>query len=71
MRYPAQEFYFKSAEEMGAIFKDVPEAIDNTVSIAKRCDLEFTFGRYQFPVFATPKGVILGKPRAERSAALG
>ena len=39
---------------MLAAFSACPEAISNTVDLAARCDLELTFGKYQFPIFATP-----------------
>ena len=38
MRYPA-EVYFKSAEEMREVFQDIPEACDNTLEIAERCNV--------------------------------
>ena len=53
------ELWVKSPEEMSASFGDLPEAIANTVDIAKKVDLELTFGRYRFPVFQTPKGETL------------
>lgn len=49
--------YFKSREEMGALFADVPEAIHNAVEIAKRCNLELTLGKPQLPDFPTPEGI--------------
>lgn len=42
-RYPAEEFYFKSYEEMSDIFSDYPEAIENTLKIAEKCNLELEF----------------------------
>ena len=50
------ELYVKSPEEMAAAFRDLPEAISNTLAIAERCHVELRFGRYQFPVFQTPRG---------------
>ncbi|MEJ8850527.1 DNA polymerase III subunit alpha [Variovorax rhizosphaerae] len=46
--------YFKSAEEMKALFADVPSAIANTVEIAKRCNLTLVLGKPQLPDFPTP-----------------
>lgn len=37
-------------------FKDMPEAIDNTVKIAERCNVDFNFETYRIPTFPTPKG---------------
>jgi DNA polymerase III subunit alpha len=56
MRYPAQEFYFKSGKEMSEIFRDVPEAIDNTQRIADACNLEITFGEMHLPNFEPETG---------------
>ncbi|KAA9133171.1 DNA polymerase III subunit alpha [Marinihelvus fidelis] len=54
-RYSDQQ-YLKSPEEMQALFSDLPEALDNAVEIARRCNLELTFGEYFLPDFPTPEG---------------
>ncbi len=54
MRFPNDQFYLKSEEEMRAIFSDVPEAIDNTMEIVDKCNFEFRFGEYHIPVFEIP-----------------
>ncbi|MGH7859239.1 MAG: DNA polymerase III subunit alpha, partial [Candidatus Binatia bacterium] len=64
------ELWVKSPEEMLAGFAHLPEAIANTLEIAGRCDVEIEFGRYQFPVFHTPRGESLDE-YLERSAAEG
>ena len=46
----------RPTREMIEIFKDVPEAIDNTVKIAERCDVEIELGNVQLPFFQVPKG---------------
>jgi DNA polymerase-3 subunit alpha len=46
---PLGAYYLKNLEEMRALFKDVPEALDNTLAIAERCNLELDFGRVAFP----------------------
>ncbi|MFH1091029.1 MAG: DNA polymerase III subunit alpha, partial [Pseudomonadota bacterium] len=51
MRMSTQEFYFKSPQEMGRLFSDLPEALANTVKIAESCDLEIPTGQYHFPEF--------------------
>ncbi len=64
-RFGTDQLYVKSAEEMLAAFPNTPEAISNTVDIAKRIDLELEFGRYQFPVFATSGGLSLEEELAQ------
>jgi DNA polymerase-3 subunit alpha len=49
MRYSQQEFYFKSAQEMYAVFAEVPEACVNTLAIAERCALQLPFDRPLLP----------------------
>ena len=56
MRFETQEFYLKSEEEMRALFPDQPEAADNTVKIAEKCDFDFSFGHYYLPRFKLPAG---------------
>ena len=56
MRFETQEFYLKSEEEMRALFPGYPEAADNTVKIAERCNVEFKFGTYHLPEFTPPEG---------------
>ena len=46
--------YIKSAGEMRRLFAEVPEACDNTLWIAERCDVEIEFGKPQLPEFPTP-----------------
>lgn len=58
MRYiDAQEFYVKSPEEMQSLFTDVPDALENTVKIADKCDVEITLGKWFFPKFSLPDKV--------------
>ena len=49
-----REQYFKSTEEMQALFADIPSALSNTVEIAKRCNLTLVLGKPQLPDFPTP-----------------
>lgn len=51
------EQYLKSPEEMTALFKDIPEALINSVEIAKRCNLELVLGKNWLPDFPTPNGM--------------
>jgi DNA polymerase-3 subunit alpha len=55
MQYPSDEYYFKSPEEMIEIFKDVPEAIENTLKIAERCELNMDFDKLNFPDYPVPE----------------
>src|SRR5579859_1022163 len=48
--------YLKTPEEMAALFADIPEALENTVELAKRCTLELSFGTYYLPDFPVPEG---------------
>ena len=50
-------FYMKSPEEMADMFKDVPQAIENTHKIADMCNLELEFGRLHLPEIEIPEGM--------------
>jgi len=58
-RLYTEEQYFKSTEEMLALFPDLPEAIENTIEIARRCNLTITLGKNYLPLFPTPDGISL------------
>lgn len=47
---------FKTQAEMQALFADIPEALANSVEIAKRCNLSITLGKNYLPMFPTPRG---------------
>ncbi|TXH04133.1 MAG: DNA polymerase III subunit alpha [Nevskiaceae bacterium] len=51
-----EEQYLKSAEEMRALFADLPEAVENTLEIARRCTLTLKFGVNHLPQFPVPEG---------------
>ena len=55
MRFDTDELYVKSPEEMIEYFKAVPEAIENTVKIAEKCNVEFEFGKTILPNYEVPK----------------
>ncbi len=55
MRY-VPELYFKSPEEMRGVFRDFPQAIENTLEIAERCHLDLEFGRSKYPEYPVPIG---------------
>ncbi len=48
--------YLKTPEEMAELFADLPEALENSVELATRCNLELTFGKYYLPDFPVPEG---------------
>jgi DNA polymerase III subunit alpha len=51
--------YFKSQAEMAELFRDIPEALANSVEIARRCNLELEMGKSKLPLFPTPKNLSL------------
>ncbi len=55
MQLTTDQVYFKSADEMIALFKDLPEAIENTVLIANKCNLELDLNQLHLPRFAVPE----------------
>ncbi|OLS03301.1 DNA polymerase III subunit alpha [Tissierella creatinophila DSM 6911] len=56
MRFPSDEFYLKSPEEMYERFGNYEDAIENTINIAKRCNVEIEFGNLHLPEYTVPEG---------------
>jgi len=56
MRMDGDTYYLRSAEEMAALFSEVPQALTNTLRIAEMCELELEFGHYHLPPFEVPRG---------------
>lgn len=56
LRRPNAEFYLKSGIEMKELFANYPEAIENTLFIAERCNVDLDFSSYRFPEFPVPNG---------------
>ena len=54
LKFSSDDYYLKSAEEMRTLFADVPEACDNTLKIAERCNVTLEFGKFQMPEFPLP-----------------
>ena len=54
MRFNNDQYYLKSRQEMEHLFPDLPEALDNTVRIAERCQVDFSFGKLLLPEFPIP-----------------
>ncbi|MCK5740324.1 DNA polymerase III subunit alpha, partial [bacterium] len=57
MRYATDQLYLKSPQEMKALFKHVPEAIENTLEIAEKCNVEIDLSQNYLPNFKIPGGV--------------
>ena len=56
MSYIPGEFFLRSEEQMKDLFKEYPEAIENTKKIAEMCNVELEFGHLHLPYFAIPEG---------------
>ena len=59
--------YFKTRAEMVELFADLPEALENSVEIARRCNLTVELGKSRLPIFPTPEGVSLDEYLALQS----
>ncbi|MGZ8625592.1 MAG: DNA polymerase III subunit alpha, partial [Actinomycetota bacterium] len=64
LRFDTDQFYLKTADEMREVFRDLPEACDNTLEIAEMCDLKLVYGddvepehRFHVPRFEPPEGL--------------
>ncbi|MCL2353064.1 MAG: DNA polymerase III subunit alpha, partial [Defluviitaleaceae bacterium] len=57
MEYGSDNFYLKSYEEMEELFSHLPQALENTMKIAHRCNVELTFNEYKLPKYPTPDGM--------------
>ncbi len=56
LRFGTQEFYLKSPQEMAALFEGIPEALENTIRIAERCEYRPGEATPQLPHFQVPEG---------------
>jgi DNA polymerase III subunit alpha len=59
LKLETDELYLKSADEMKQGFDYCPEAVERTLEIADRCNVEIEFGKYHFPTFTPPKEISL------------
>lgn len=50
------DFYIKSADEMSLLFQDLPEALENSIKIAERCNITIELGKWHMPLFNVPDG---------------
>ena len=55
MRYVQEQFYLRSAEEMEVLFKEMPDAVKNTLEVAEQCNVEIQFNKLLYPVFTPPE----------------
>lgn len=58
-RLYSNQQYLKSPEQMAELFADIPEALSNTLEIAKRCNLEIELGKHYLPDFPVPDGMTI------------
>ncbi len=56
MKFATDQFYFKTAEEMAQVFREIPEAVERTVAIAERCHVKIERVTNSFPEFQVPAG---------------
>ncbi len=56
LRFSSDQFFLKSAEEMRDLFSWAPEALDNTLEIAERCNVDIALDRYLIPRYQVPEG---------------
>ena len=58
-RHFTEEQYLKSQAEMAELFADLPQALENAVEIARRCNFSLELGKSRLPLFPTPDGMTL------------
>ncbi len=56
MRFPNDQFYLKTMDEMAKLFANTPQAVTNTQLIADRCNVDIKFGELHLPEYAAPEG---------------
>jgi DNA polymerase-3 subunit alpha len=56
MKFATDQFFFKTAEEMAQVFRELPDALERTVEIAARCNVKIEAVRNPFPAFEVPEG---------------
>ncbi len=55
-RFEVDTLYFKTREEMGQMFRDLPHSLTTTMDVAEQCDLNLEFGKYHLPIFTADTG---------------
>ncbi len=66
-RFDGHGFYVKDGDEMREIFHDHPSAVENTLEIAERCDVEIPMGTYHMPEYQVPAGRTLDEVMEEQA----
>ena len=66
-RLYSEQQYLRNPDEMAKLFADIPEAIENSVEIAKRCNLQLTLGEHYLPDFPVPEGLTIEQFFSEES----
>ncbi|MBQ3007989.1 MAG: DNA polymerase III subunit alpha [Oscillospiraceae bacterium] len=56
LEFETDEFYVKSTDEMYELFSYIPQACENTVKIAEKCNFDYEFGKTKLPVYTSPDG---------------
>ena len=56
LKFPGSEFYMKSPQEMKELFSQYPQALENTLRIADKCNLDFDFSQTYLPYYEIPPG---------------
>jgi DNA polymerase-3 subunit alpha len=56
LEHRVDAYYIQSPEEFNAYFKDIPEALENTVKIARQCNVELELGKTYLPKYGVPEG---------------
>jgi len=56
LKFPNDQFYMKSGDEMAELFGHIPGALENTLAIANRCNVVFNFDEHHLPHFDVPEG---------------
>lgn len=56
LRMEGNDYYLKTAEEMRAVWNELPEALANTLLVSERCNVNLDFKGYRIPVFPVPNG---------------
>jgi len=69
LRLYSQQQYLRTPGQMAQLFSDIPEALENSVEIAKRCNIELSLGENYLPDFALPPGMTLEEYFSQQSYA--